>query len=94
MVLLKLEIPLVGHEIGLLLLEFSLTVNPSFSAVLIQPGFNVNIIFFKNTVTVAFDDVILDPGLCTDRFAKVIFARGPGIKSVFSNSAIYIFLKY
>ena len=37
MVLLKLEIPLVGHEIGQLLLEFLLTVNPSFSAVLVQP---------------------------------------------------------
>ena len=37
MVLLTLEIPLVGHEIGQLLLEFLLTVNPSFSAVLVQP---------------------------------------------------------
>jgi hypothetical protein len=43
MALLKLEIPLAGHGIGLLLLEFWLTVNPSFSAVLTQPGFEVNI---------------------------------------------------
>lgn len=37
MVLLRLEIPLVKHEIGQLPLESLLAVNPFFSAVLVQP---------------------------------------------------------